>query len=192
MTYCTGDDVLDKAQVFVNDQSAGYRAKMLVWLSMTAQDLANRRTWKWLYTLAASTAITSSVLTLPSDYREFVSITFSDGNEYEFTESLTGLTFTPDVPTGVTADLTYIVAPDDFVDDTSATVFPYYARNALIYGVLANAFIFEKDPSLATYPSLYEAEVNKLKVADNRATPIPDYRDIGFPQRRNNLINGIL
>lgn len=192
MTYLNGAGILDKVLLFLSDNSATMRAKCLGWLSMAGVDISERRPWKWLYQTAASQTITNSVLTLPNDYRMFVSITFSDQGTYEFTESLTTLTFTPSVPAGVTCDMTYVPVVADFADTSTATIWPYYSRNALVFGTLANAFMFEKDPALAIYPEQYEKEIAKFKEADNMQTAIPTYKNIGYPQRNHNLQRSIV
>lgn len=187
MYYLTGKAILDAAQTLHTDRTSGMRLKMLTWLNLIIQDLVIRRKWNWLRKTVTGQTITASGLTLPADYSEFVGIEFSDGSSHSFTESFTELEFSPEVTTGVTADLTYIQHISDVSDTATATALPTYLKPALVNGVMSYAFIYDKDEQYSVYPQIYEGEINKLKIHDNRFNALPTYTDIGYPVRRNGL-----
>lgn len=204
MANLTPDEILDKVQARITDQSAAMRVKLLGWLNEIMHDVVNQpRNWQFLKK-SASIAVAANALTLPADFGTLTSVQVGDrfftpdealtDEEAYFWNQITGeaegytisgstLTFVPGTSqTSATVKYNAVVA--DVIDDTTATIFPQEFRNILIAGTLMMFYEYDHDDNYGSQVQLYQMEMKKLKALDNKKTPLPKRNPHGYIRER--------
>lgn len=179
--------ILNDAQSQITDASAETRARMVSWLNTAMQKLAIERDWNFLRVYLPAQTLTSSQLTLPSDFARVESIkgddwfydlykqltpaeiTTADG----YTVDSTYITLYPE-KTG-TADLRYIRTVPTYTDDTNDTIFPEYCQDFLVRAVVTAYYEFDFDERLPAGMNAEAQSLKALKHLDNRLKPQARY-----------------
>lgn len=198
MAWLTTKSVLDAVQSRIVDQSDNLRAKMLVWLNIAMQQVLNEpRDWEFLKK-SASVTVTNSVITLPADFGDFLSLECGDYfyttesqltpdeviMEYEgfvIDELLGTLTIYP-ATIEVTATLKYKAAfpVTDYTDGTGATLFPAEFRPLFTRYVMTVRDEFDAEAEASMSFKLDQLELKKMKALDNKRKAVPKINSHGY------------
>ena len=157
MSYLNGAGIINDVMSMVQDNTPTLRAKMLIWVNLSAQQLATVRPWLWLKKSITVTPVNNQI-TKPLDYGEIdywnlpTMAVFDDrnnltpGEAFQADNTSVGYAF----PIGYTEENTtltlhgaswsvptvfgYIVEPPAIADSIADTVWPtkcraYFMRN---------------------------------------------------------------
>jgi hypothetical protein len=206
MEYINPKTFLDGILLKVQDNSTQMRSRFLDYFNASCRELADEpRDWHFLRKTSTVT-VTSGVITKPSDYDRFVSITNSSdfflkrndlltseeafqmettygtgtGIPKGIVETLTTLKLWP-IPTDTSASLTYVQAvPGTYLDVTTATVFPKRCVEWLRRRCLTHYYEYDQDERFVPSQVLLEKEIFALKYWDNRQEGLPKMSNRGY------------
>lgn len=208
MTFLTGKGMIDDALTIIKNNSSPIRAKMLVWLNITAQKLAVVRPWLFLSNGTATLTPVNNVLTMPDDYGQFQSMSAGSAFFMNDRNLLTpGEAFNLDrgalgssVPRGYTEgngtitlhgggfteDVTvnYTIEPPAIVDSTAATSWPSPCRALFQRALLDGFYEYDMDERAALGYQLSASELSDLKAWDNSRKPRTQYSRHGYRRTR--------
>ena len=186
----TTAQILDLALSKVTDNSAGARAKMLVWLNAGMQQIAMLRDWSFLKKDATLT-LTNGYSVWPADFQTAISYTIGTdcvyanarmtpkdkasaryGNTYGYRidEDLAGFTLYPAPDSCV---LGYKIVVPTYADDSTATVFPVEMLNLFARAVVTDFYEYDTDERAVSSVQLYQMELKAAKKWDNQQSALP-------------------
>lgn len=205
MAFLTTAGVLTATQTFISDQTAALRLRMLTWLNLAMQSVINEpREWEFLKK-TASLAVTSNVITLPTDFADFQSLTVGDyflvpENMLTDTESFEVLETGGTIPLGFsinemagtltilpgTTETTVTLAyksgmpSTDYTDDSTATIFPLEFRPMFVRHLLTLRNEFDVEDQTIMSAQMSMAELKAMKKLDNKRKAVPKPSNHGY------------
>ena len=214
MIFLTGKEIIDSALTLIKNNSTPVRTKMLIWLNIIAVKIQTERDWTFFDNGVFIVTPTSNVITCPSDYGGFISISGDDfiltgknrlttAETWE-TDSLTNATVPLGFTEGTTTQgsvivriitlhgqlvttaitLSYTIEPSVFTDDTTITAWPRQCLPLFQRSLLDAFYEMDFDERASISLQLNAAELSRLKKWDNTLRAKGQIEPQGYTRRR--------